>query len=751
MDLVYYGNQRQLEYDLIVTPGADPDAIQFAFEGEHNLEIDAQGNLVVHTSGGKVRLQKPLVYQEADGVRREISGAYVLRGRRQVGFRVAAYDASKLLTIDPVMSYSTYLGSSGDDIGIDIAVDASGNAYVTGLTDSTTFPTANALEGLFRGRSDVFIAKLNAEGSALVYSTYLGGSGTDFGVGIAVDSAGNVYATGYTDSTDFPRANALQADFGGSFDAFVTKLDPTGSALVYSTYLGGSGSDVGLGIAMDSSGNAYTVGTTNSTDYPTANSFQAAFGGGNRDGFVTKLNTAGSALVYSTYLGGSRDDIGIDIAVDISGNAYVTGSTRSANFPATMDGFQSSCQGQFDDFCFSEDAFVTKLNDEGSGLVYSTYLGGRGLDTGFGIAVDSAGNAYVTGYTASADFPTASPLQPALNGRQKDAFVTKLDPAGSALVYSTYLGGDRNDGGTGIAVDSFGNVYVAGGTISTNFPTANPLQAASGGGSLQAFVTKLDPAGLGARYSTYLGGGGSGNGGGFFGAFLLGLNPKAFLVSLQLGIRGNDGATSIAVDSSGNAYMTGGTNSTNFPTLNSVQPASGGGFDAFVTKTVELPPGMPGPILPPNSVVNVASFRPATDPNGAIAGGAIVAIFGMDLASDTQVASAVPLPTTLGDTSVTFNNIPAPLFFVSGTQINAQVPFEVPTSAVSVLVKRGNNASAVQAVNAAGVSPGIFTVNQQGTGPGATLHADDFQPVSQSAPARPGEFLLIFCTGLGPV
>ncbi len=432
---------------------------------------------------------------------------------------------------------------------------------------------------------------------------------------------------------------------------------------------------------------------------------------------MTKLNAAGNALVYSTYLGGSGWDSNRGgIALDASGNVYVTGQTRSTDFP-TASPFQASFAGV-------GDGFVTKLNAAGNALVYSTYLGGSDSDVGGAIAVDSAGNAYVAGDTRSTDFPTASPIQPALGGvASGDAFVTKLNATGSALVYSTYLGGSGHEFAiVGIAVDTAGNAYVTAQTDSTNFPTASPIQAANAG-NFDAFVTKLNAAGNALVYSTYLGGSGG------FGDF------------------GNR----IAVDASGNAYVTGSTDSTDFPIASFQSTYGGGSFDAFIAKITDEPQGPPN--LPANSVVNGASFRAATDPNGAIAPGAIVAIFGTDLASDTQVATAVPLPTTLGDTSVTFNNIAAPLFFVSGTQINAQVPFELMAGAgsVTVQVKRGSETSEAQPIGMAAVSPGVFTLNQQGTGAGAILHADTFLPVTESDLARPGEFLLIFCTGLGSV
>src|SRR6266513_519626 len=330
VDLVYYGKQRQLEHDFIVAPGADPSSITLGFAGAEKMSLDPRrGALVLSVKGGEVRFEKPRIYQELGGTWREISGGYVLKNANGVGFAVAAYDANKPLVIDPTLSYSTYLGGGGDDLGLGIAADGAGNAYVTGETGSTDFPGAISSNG---GGSDAFVAKINAAGTALVYSTYLGGSGDDFGQGIAVDAAGNAYVTGYTGSTNFPGASSstIQSSNGGGIDAFVAKINAAGTALVYSTYLGGSSVDEGFGIAVDAAGNAYVTGETGSTDFHGASSsmIQSSNGGG-FDAFVAKFNAGGTALVYSTYLGGSSDDLGFGIAADGAGNAYVTGYTLS--------------------------------------------------------------------------------------------------------------------------------------------------------------------------------------------------------------------------------------------------------------------------------------------------------------------------------------------------------------------------------------------------------------------------------------
>ncbi|WP_299698107.1 SBBP repeat-containing protein [Hydrocarboniphaga sp.] len=546
IDLVYHGQQQHLEYDFVVAPQADPAAIRMRYSGQQALHLNPAGDLVISSAVGDLVQHKPLIYQTLGGERKAIDGRFELRQQgenTEVAFALADYDRSQALVIDPVLVYSTYLGGSSGDVGDAIAVDSAGNAYVTGYTSSTNFPLANALQGTFRGYADVFVTKLNADGNALVYSTYLGGSSSDVGNGIAVDSAGKAYVTGYTGSTNFPLTNALQGTKGGSTDAFVTQLNADGSALVYSTYLGGSDSDQGCGIAVDSAGKAYVTGETWSTNFPLANALQGTNGGAS-DFFVTQLNADGSALVYSTYLGGSSAEYDSSIAVDSAGNAYVTGETTSTNFPLA-----NALQGTFGG---NDDAFVTQINADGSALLYSTYLGGSMPDRGYGIAVDNAGNAYVTGVTESSNFPLANALQDTFGGIS-DAFVTQLNADGSALVYSTYLGGSSSEYGYGIAVDSAGKAYLTGRTDSTNFPLANALQGSSGGVS-DAFVTQLNADGSALVYSTYLGG------------------------------SSGDVGYGITVDSAGKAYVTGSTGSTNFPLANALQGTYGGGGDAFVTR-----------------------------------------------------------------------------------------------------------------------------------------------------------------------
>jgi len=561
IDIVYYGNQRQLEYDLIVAPGADPKKIVLGFKGSDRLEIDAQGDLVLHAAGGHIRQHKPLVYQEIDGVRQEIAGGYIREGANRVGFQLAAYDTARPLVIDPVLAYSTYLGSSGDEQGAAIAVDSDGSAYLTGTTNGANFPvTAGTFDTSVNGLSGVFVTKLDVTGSALIYSTFLGGSGIDQGLGIAVDGSGAAYVTGSALSADFPTtAGAFDTTYNGSGDAFVTKLDPSGSALGYSTFLGGSGSaDGGLGIAVDASGSAYVTGFTLSADFPTTSGAFDTSHNGDRDAFVAKLNAAGSALVYSTFLGGTGFEEGRGIAVDALGAAYVTGAVTSRDFPTTPGAFATRFTG-------FQHVFVSKLDATGSSLAYSTFLGGTSVDEGKSIAVDVTGAAYVTGKTDTKDFPTTVGAFDTTSGCC--GFVTKLNSTGSVLVFSTFLKGAT---GFGIAVDTVGSAYITGDSFG-GFPTTPGAFQPSAAGGDDAFVAKLDADGSGLIYSSYLGG------------------------------SGGDRGSGIAVDASCNAYVTGATASGNFPTATGAfQPAFGGNNnDAFVAKIVDnaspcVPPLPPG-------------------------------------------------------------------------------------------------------------------------------------------------------------
>ncbi len=525
-----------------------------------------------------------------------------------VPYRASDGFVSKLNPQGSALSFSTLLGGSAGDGAFGIAVDNQGFVYVTGGTGSTDFPTQSPLQPQSAGGYDAFISKLTPSGTSLVYSTYLGGSGNEFGTSIAVDSQGEACITGITASSNFPIHNPLQPIYAGNKDAFVTKLDARGANYVYSTYLGGSGMDEGRSIMVDNQGNTYITGATGSANFPHVGQPQAAYGGGPSDAFVVKIAAGGSAIVYSTFIGGSNDDGGQSIALGRDGSAYVSGYTNSDDFP-THAAIQLRRAGGYD-------AFVAQLNPQGSALIYSTYLGGTQNDYAERIVVDDNSNAYLTGYTASPDFPTSSPLQPSNAGGMFDAFVTKIAAGGTAFSYSTYLGGSGSDIGKSLALGSDGSIYVAGITESTDFPTQNPFQAHNGGSS-DAFVAKILPSGSGLTYSTYLGGGSydgaediavdaSGNAivtgytwgdfptrdpfqpnnKGAADAFVTKLDPSGsnLVYSSYLGGSGADSGQGIAVDSAGNVYVAGFTYSTDFPTQNSVQRQLAGNDDAFVTK-----------------------------------------------------------------------------------------------------------------------------------------------------------------------
>jgi VCBS repeat-containing protein len=577
IDLVYYGNQRQLEYDFVLGPGADPRAIDLAFEGAPGMALDDRGDLVLHTAGGDVVEQAPVVYQEGGAGPEAVAGHYVLEGGGRVGFAVGAYDPGRALVIDPVLNYSTYLGGISQDTGNSIAVDAAGDAYVTGYTFSPNFP-GTPVAGLAPAvtRSDIFVTKLNASGTGVIYSSLIGGTRVLAGnavnkaAAVALDSQGDAYITGFTNTSDFPTLNAWQAAYGGgTFDAYVAELNAAGTGLVYSSYLGGSGQDQARAIAVDAAGHAYVTGLTSSTDFMTLNALQSSYAGGPAnlpfDAFVTEVNAGGGSLVYSTYLGGGGDDQGLAIAVDASGSAYVTGLTSSAGL-ATAGAWQpvyhpGGVKG--------DDGFVAQLRPGGAGLAYFTYLGGSGDDLGAGIALGSGGQVYVAGTTTSADFVTTPGVVDSTynlggGGTGNDVFVTELAPGGATAVYSTYLGGSGDDEDRSLALDGAGDAYVVGLTTSTDFQTANPLQPTNHGGPTgqDAFITELNPSGTALVYSTYLGG------------------------------TGDDQANDITLDGNGNVYVVGQTNSSDFPTVNAVQSAFGGGRnpdgtippDTFVAK-----------------------------------------------------------------------------------------------------------------------------------------------------------------------
>lgn len=601
VDLVYYGTEdRQLEYDFVVGPGVDPGVIRLTFEGVDRLELGGDGDLVLHVGETHLRLGKPRVYQVSPEGRRSVAGAWTLENTT-VGFRLGAYDTSQVLVIDPTVALATYIGGSGSDQAFAVALGPDGSVFLTGNTVSANFPTTlGSVQPMAAGGSDVFVVRLNSTFTASLYSTFLGGSGDDAGRGIAVDSAGNAYVTGFATSMDFPttpgavRPNRPIGEPAGVADAFVVKLNPQGSALVYGTYLGGTGSDVGLAIAIDLAGNAFVTGGTFSVDFPITLAAPQLLLGGGRDAFVTSLNSTGTALRYSTFLGGAGTDVGNAIAVDGAGSAYVTGSTTCAAAPCpTVTDFPTT-PGAFaplrppGEAAGVTDAFVTKLDAIGA-LVYSTFLGGTAADEGLGIVIDASDHAIVTGGSASTDFPLTVGYGSFTGTLQ--AFLTRLDPAGTAVVISRPVPTSAPLPGPsmalGIAQDFFGRIYLAGSEIRGGAPQTD------------AFVMQLGAGGGSPTVEFFVGG------------------------------TGDDFGFALAVDTTGNnAFLVGQTDSaTGLATGGVLQPTLAGGVDGFVAKV--------GGFTPPSS-------NESGDSNGgdSKSGCVVIAALGSPLAREVSVLRA---------------------------------------------------------------------------------------------------------------
>jgi uncharacterized protein (TIGR03437 family) len=714
IDLVYYGQDGQLEYDWMVRPGADASKIRLKFEGVQGMRVDANGDLVLKTAAGEIREKKPVIYQGEKS--RQIAGRYVLRGR-EATFAVAKYDRGKELVIDPVVVYSAYFGGAATEGANAVAADGAGNAYITGYTDAVDFPTVNAEQGTLAGSSNAFVSKISADGTKLIYSTYLGGTGTDIGTGIAVDAGGNAFVTGWTNSKNFPVANAFQSQYASKnlgYSAFVTKLNAAGSALVFSTYLGGDSTDQANGIAVDSGGNAYITGGTVSSNFPTTAG--AVQGGPNSGGkgflFLTKMSGIG-ALTYSTFLNtGDLDGLASGtqgVAVDASGNAYVTGYTNRKDL-ILANALQSTYKG-------SQAAFVSKVNPSGTALIYATYLGGSGTDKANAIAADSAGNAYITGSTTSSDFPVAGATQSKYGG-DLDAFVTKIKADGSALVYSTYLGGSSGDLGFGIGLDGAGNVWVGGTTTSQDFPLVNALSAAFQFFEPDLFVTEFKADGSAVLFSTY--------------------------TTDIMAYQGGSGRSGFAVDQAGNIYATGPTEDKR-PLPNAID-LSGSNTRLMALKLATAPAK---PVI--TGVVNGASFLPGIV---SLSWGTIV---GTNLAIKTDSWDHLivngKLPTAVDDVSVTVDGQAAYIYFISAGQINFIVP-EVPAGPHAVVVTNSLGTSAPFEATVFSFNPAFF----EWPGNQAVATRLDFSLAAKNGtfggattiPAKPGDTIILWGTGFGP-
>jgi len=708
IDVVYYGGAASgpasLEYDFAIAPGGDPRQIRWQYQGARALRVDSAGDLVLETPSGAIRQHRPLVYQEVAGVRRQIAGRYVLRGN-SVRFAVAAYDRTRALVIDPVITWATYFGNGAPDVAEAVAVDGTGNIYLAGSTISSY------------GDADVFAAKLNPSGATTVYTVVFATSSypatsNDYAHAISVDSSGAVCIAGETYSSDFPAdttyiTKTAVADGSTFFHVFISKLDPTGTSLVYSHYVAGGGSERAYGVAVDSSANAYLVGLTTSTDFPVTTGTAQTTHSSGADAFVMKFDTSGNRS-YATFLGGTGDDYAYAVAVDSAGDAFVTGQTNSSNFPVTSSVYQSHEAGGYD-------AFVTKLSPGGT-LVFSTLLGGSGDDFGFAIAIDSNGAAYVAGETKSTDFPTLNPFQAKFGGGAGDIFVSKVDASGATLSYSTFLGGTGEDIAYGISLDAGRNAYITGSTTSGDLPTSNAFQTTNLG-VINAVVAALDSTGSSLLFSSYLGGAGGSS------ASTVGDSGNAIVMSCTSGL-----------------VVVGATSSTDFPTTTgTVTPTSPGtGSNAFVAK---LSAGGT-PVVALGGVLNSAS-----NGVGPVAPGSLVTIYGSGLAQSTQTAPSTPWGISLGGASVAVNGAGAPLYYASPSQINIQLPYETSRGVANVTVTSACGASQAVSFQVAQAAPYIFQ-RADGT---AVAQNQDHSINAQGNGAKVNSVVTVYLTGIGPL
>jgi uncharacterized protein (TIGR03437 family) len=762
IDLIYYGAQGRLEHDFIVAPGADPRLIRMRLNGVDSMEVDGQGDAVLHVGTKSVAWKKPLLYQSVAGLRRRVEGRYRVESKSELGFEVGVYDPLRPLIIDPVVIYSTYIGRGGNETASRLAVDNNGNVYMTGVSAENSYPTTPGTGGLTpaAARGNIVVTKLNANATELVYSTILGGGGIDLGLGIAVDPQGAVYLTGATTSEDFPTtAGVVQRTYGkpgGEYastpalgDCFITRLGSAGNSLSFSTYLGGTVLDGCSSIALDSAGNIFVTGGTNSANFPsTDGSFQRAFRGGSGtypalksgDAFVAKLNNNATQLLYATFIGGNGEEAGSSIAVDGDGNAYITGFTNSTfGFPLTATAPQTRYAGSGGNVGVGlGDAFIVKLDPTGSKQIYGTLLGGARDEVAFGIAVDKQGAAYITGSTLSTDFPVSAVARQGNYRGQSvtagwyagDAFVAKLNPAGTAWEYSTYLGGTADDRGTGIVVADDGSAWVLGHTLSSDYwVTEDATQRRYSGdrqtefyASGDVFLTHVGPTGGTLLFSTYLGG------------------------------QGNDWALGLAADAQGAIYVAGGTSSPDFPTTPGVyQRAFGtaqGLFlplgDVFVAKFGDAQ--QPGPNVTIAATASAASYD-----GSAISPGEIVVITGTAL-GPAQLISASPsgglFPTALSQTRVLIGGKAAPLLYASERQTSAIVPWDAIGPNAEIVVEYQGVRSRALMLPVVASLPGLFSANASGRGQAAALN-QDFSLNTAATPADPGSIVVLYGTGEG--
>ena len=683
IDVIYYGHQGQLEYDLLIHPGGDPNQIRLRFSGADKVAVEPSGDLSIAVAGHTLVQRPPVVYQDLAGARAIVAGRYIVEASGEVAFRVAAYDATRALVIDPVLVYSTFLGGSLQPAvmgGTSIATSSDGATFVAGSTNAVDFPhSAGAFDDSYNGSSDIFVAKLSPDGATLIYGTYLGGSGGDSPSGIALDAVGRLYLTGFTESSNFPTTpGAFDRTWNGGQDVFVATLSANGDSLEYSTFLGGSSQDDSGRIVVDGAGNAYIAGDTYSPAFPTTSgAYDTTWN--EVEAFVAKFNPSGG-LVYSTFVGGSAEDFSRGIAIDAAGAAYMVGHTASHDFPTTVGAYDESGNSES-----GSNVFVAKVNPDGTALEYATYLAGSGQEAGVAIAVDSAGAAYVIGNTDSTDFPT-TPGAYSTTPNGIGISVSKLSPDGSTLDYSTYLGGNNYEYSVDIVVDAAGSAIVSGHTASTDFPTTpgayDTTPNAQFFNSYDVFVTKLSADGSSLEYSTFVGGGAddyaaalaldplgqvhlagatsslnfpttptaidrsfnSARGGGDAFVAVLSSSGASLVYGTFIGgstSGGEDSANAVAVDASGAAYVAGWTYATNFPTtVGAFDTTWNFDLEAFVTK-----------INPDGSSLAFSTYLggTASDQARAIAVDASGAVY------VTGYTNSADFPTTPGAFDTTFN------------------------------------------------------------------------------------------------
>jgi len=721
VDVIYYASAGDLEYDLVVSPNADPGSIHLRFEGAQALRINDTGDLVLVAGGREIVEHKPTIYQDIHGVRKPVEGRYSIGTDGTVRFAVASYDRNSSLVIDPILGYATLLGGKGNDHANAVAVDSSGAAYIAGSTNSADFPTQSPAQGSSASSATLtaFVSRISPDGKTLVYSTYLGGGRAQAATAIAVDASGNAYVAGYTSSTDFPANSGFQTSYGGgSDDAFALKLDPSGTKLLYSTFLGGTGADVATGIAIDSAANAYIGGYTASANFPLKNPYQAALGATtatDEDGFVTKLDPTGATAVFSTYLGGKADDRIFGIAVDSSGAVVVAGNTNVTGFPLTPNALPSSASGNT--------AFLTRFAPNGQSLLFSSLLGSGGFFDGekaYAMAMDSSGTVTVAGETSSKAFPTTpGVLQPAPGTPRIGTAGTirpwamKIDPVAGTRVYSTYLGIQGTP--AAVACDSAGNSYVVL-DISASSPQIPTKDATFLGAGTTGALLVLKPDGSDLVYGTFT------NIGQSF--------PRA-----------------VAVDSRGSAYVAGWVDTTrgSIITSGSVQTKAGGNDDVTLIKFLQNASTAPRI----DGVFNAGDYQPAP-----VSPGEIITIFGAGLATDPltglQLDGNGNVSTMLAGTRVLFDGVAVPLIYVSSTVISAIVPQGLDTTKLFTAVQVDNNGTKSQpayvAIAKAGLA--VFTADASGSGQAAALNADNTVN-STSNPVAKGSYITLYGTGAG--